>query len=190
MMLLPGPRMHPLWFTPWLPFLFLVNCIMIGYAVVTLEASFSAVAFRRQRETSMLASLASVVTWVAMFWVTFRVVEVAVSGKLAFINGLGGLAFLGEVVVLLLGAVILFSPRRRAKASWQARAAILFLLGGSLFRVNTYLVAFSPGANWSYFPSVPELLITFGIIATELLAYLVIVKIFPILGGAPAPARG
>ncbi len=68
------------------------------------------------------------------------------------------------------------------------RAAILLLLGCALFRVNTYMVAFSPGQNYSYFPAIPELLITFGIIALEVILYIVAVKRFPILGGAaPAP---
>ena len=190
MMLLPGPRMHPLWFTPWLPFLFLVNCIIMGYAVVTLESSFSSVAFGRKRETTMLASLSKVVAWLAWFWIAFRVVEVLVTGKMASISSFGGMAFLAEILVLAAGAGILSSTDRRSQASWQARGAILLLTGGALFRINTYLVAFSPGSHWSYFPSVPELLITFGIIATELAVYIAAVKIFPILGGAPAPAKG
>ena len=47
----------------------------------------------------------------------------------------------------------------------------------------------APASHWSYFPSVPELLITFGIIAAEVAIYIAAVKIFPILGGAPAPAK-
>jgi len=57
MMLLPGPRMHPLWFTPWLPFLFLVNCLAIGYAVVVLEASFSAAVTPRNPPSMTIAVL-------------------------------------------------------------------------------------------------------------------------------------
>jgi Ni/Fe-hydrogenase subunit HybB-like protein len=60
MMLLPGPRLHPLWFTPWLPFLFLVNCVLMGFGVVVLESHVSASAFGRRRETAMLASLGQV----------------------------------------------------------------------------------------------------------------------------------
>jgi Ni/Fe-hydrogenase subunit HybB-like protein len=59
-----------------------------------------------------------------------------------------------------------------------------------LFRINTYLVAFNPGDNWSYFPTLPELLITFGIIAAEVAIYIAVVKTFPILGGASrSPVR-
>jgi Ni/Fe-hydrogenase subunit HybB-like protein len=190
MLLLPGPRVHPLWFTPWLPFLFLVNCIVIGYAVVVLEATFSSLAFRRRRETTMLASLAKVAMWVALFWSAFRIVEVAIAGELGMVVSAKGMLFLAEIVITLAGVAILWSEARRRQAAWQVRGALLLLLGGALHRVNTYMVAFTPGENYSYFPSVPELLITFGIIAAEIAIYLAVVKTFPILGGeAPTPVR-
>jgi len=190
MMLLPATKMHSLWFTPWLPFLFLVNCILIGYAIVALEASFSSVAFRRPRETTMLAALSKVTAWVALFWVAFRVVDVVVRGQLVHVASKTGVAFLLEIGLPVAGAVILLSESRRARAMWQVRAAILLLLGGALFRVNTYLVAFRPGGQWSYFPSLPELLITFGVIAAEVAIYVAVVKTFPILSGAaPAAAK-
>ena len=189
MMLLPGPRMHPLWFTPWLPLLFLVNCVVMGLAVVTLESSFSALAFRRHRETATLASLALIAGWVAVGWSAFRIAEVALTGKLSFIAGWAGVAFVPEIVLLLLGAAIVLTARRH-QAPWQARAAILMLAGTALHRINTYLVAFNPGSHFSYFPAVPELLITFGIIAAEVAIYVAVVKTFPILSGAsPSPAK-
>jgi Ni/Fe-hydrogenase subunit HybB-like protein len=189
MMLLPGPKMHPLWFTPWLPLLFVVNCTIMGFAVVTLEATFSAVAFRRPRETAMLASLSYVAAWVALGWSVFRVLVVALTGKLGYLASGYGIAFVGEVGLLVVGAAMLLSESRRSQAVWQVRAAIVMLLGASLHRVNTYLVAFNPGPNYSYFPAVPELLITFGVIAAEVAIYVTVVKTFPILQGrVPAKA--
>lgn len=189
MMLLPGPRMHALWFTPWLPLLFLVNCIVMGLAVVTLESSFSARAFGRPRETVMLASLLRIAAWVSLGWVAFRVLEVAVTGKLGSLASSYGVAFMAEVGLLVVGAAMLLSDARRASPVWQARAAMVLLLGAALHRVNTYLVAFDPGSHFSYFPALPELLITFGIIAAEVAIYIAAVKTFPILqGGKPAAA--
>lgn len=187
MMLLPGPKMHPLWFTPWLPLLFLVNCTIMGFAIVTLEATFSAVAFRRPRETVMIASLARVAAWVAVAWATFRVGEVAIAGELGLLGSGYGVAFLAEIGSLVAGAAILLSARRHVP-TWQVRGAVLLLLGGALHRVNTYLVAFRPGSHFSYFPALPELLITFGIIAAEIAIYVAVVKTFPILAGRP-PAK-
>ena len=66
-------------------------------------------------------------------------------------------------------------------------AAMLMMLAGSLYRFDTYLVAFRPGDQWSYFPSIPELLITIGLVSAEIMVYVVVIKVFPILSGA-APA--
>jgi len=63
------------------------------------------------------------------------------------------------------------------------RAAMAMIAAGALFRFDTFLVAFMPGANWRYFPSVPEMAVTVGLVSFEVLAYIVIVKTFPILSG-------
>ena len=62
---------------------------------------------------------------------------------------------------------------------------------GSLYRFDTFLVAFNPGSDWSYFPGVGELLITGGLVALEIMLYLVVVRLFPVLrGSGPATAGG
>ena len=38
LMLLTGPKLHPLWHTPLLPFLFLVYCVLMGFGVVVFES--------------------------------------------------------------------------------------------------------------------------------------------------------
>jgi len=130
-----------------------------------------------------------VAAWVALGWSVFRVAEVAIAGKLGYLASGYGIAFIGEVGLLVLGAAILLSESRRNQAVWQVRAAIILLVGAALHRVNTYLVAFNPGSNYSYFPAVPELLITFGVIAAEVAIYVAVVKTFPILQGrVPAKA--
>lgn len=134
----------------------------------------------------MLASIGKVAAWLALGWAIFRLAEVAVTGKLDLLASGYGAAFIGEVGLLLLGGAMLLSEERRGQPRCQVRAAIVLLLGAALHRVNTYLVAFSPGEHFSYFPAVPELLITFGIIAAEVAIYIAVVKTFPILHGPGA----
>ena len=54
-----------------------------------------------------------------------------------------------------------------------------------------FLVAGSMGQSVSYFPNINEILITAGLVAGEMAGYIVLVKVFPILAGAPrmAPAH-
>ena len=189
MMLLPGPKLHPLWSTPWLPFLFLVNCVIMGYGVVVLESHAAASAFGRRRETDMLGHLSKVAMWVALFFVAFRAVDILLRGQAGALPSWYGFAVLLELGLLVAGAAILTSETSRRKPGQQAMAALLLVLGGTVYRFNVYLVGFRPGDHWSYFPAVPELLITFGIVALEIALYVAAVKTFPILAGEPEPAR-
>lgn len=188
MMLLTGPKLHALWFTSWLPFLFLVSALVMGYGIVVVEATFSAWAFRRKPETEMLARLSKVALGVGAFWALFRLAEVAWSGELGLVAGPKGFWFVLEVALHLAAVVVLASAARRASATWQARAGMLLVAAGALYRVNSYLVAYQPGAHFSYFPALPEMAITIGFFSAEIAIYVWAVRRFPILAGHPAPA--
>ena len=60
LMLLAGHKLHGLWYTGWIPLLYLISCIGMGYAVVVWESAVSSSIFKRERETGMLTSLAGV----------------------------------------------------------------------------------------------------------------------------------
>ena len=66
------------------------------------------------------------------------------------------------------------------------RGAMFLVLGGALFRFDTYLVAFNPGPGWHYFPSVQEIFVTLGLVALEIAIYIALVRRFPILGALPS----
>ncbi len=190
LMLLSGKKLHGLWSTPLLPLLFLISCLAMGYAVVIFESTLSSVAFRRPREGKMLAALGKVVVPFLWAWAGIRLVDVVLRGKLSFFARPDGyvLLFLVEMALIVVPAVLLASPERRADAGALFRAALLMILAGTVYRIDTFIVAFRPGAQYAYFPSLAEILATVGIVAIEILAYVFFVKRFPILTGA-APAH-
>ncbi len=185
-MLLAHNKLHPLWHTPLLPLHFLVSCIAMGYGVVVLEATLSSRAFKRRDETPMLASLGGVTSGLLFAFVAIRLVDLALRGRLGLVFTSGWLSFwfLLEMALFLVPAVLLVNTRSRARVGNLFRAAMLVVLAGSLYRFTTYLVAFNPGPGWSYFPAVPEMVVTFGIVAFEIMVYIVLVKRFPVLAGA------
>jgi Ni/Fe-hydrogenase subunit HybB-like protein len=185
MMLLPGPRVHALWSTPLLPLLFLLSCLVMGYGVVVGESLLASRAFGRRYETALLADLGQVAMWVTAAWLGLRLVDLALRGALPLVATGRGLVFLVETALHVAAVAMLASAGRRAQPVVQLRAAMLLVLAGAMYRVDTYLVAFQPGAHFSYFPSVPELLITLGILALELALYILAVKKLPILAGEP-----
>jgi Ni/Fe-hydrogenase subunit HybB-like protein len=138
----------------------------------------------------MLTSLAGVMVIVLSIWVSFRFVDLISRERLgiAFQFNMYGFFFWLEIALFVTPALLLWPKKQRSNAGVQFLAAMLMMLAGTLYRFNVYLIAFNPGPGWSYFPSIPETTITLGLIALEVVAYLVIVKRFPILAGAQAPA--
>jgi Ni/Fe-hydrogenase subunit HybB-like protein len=183
LMLIAGPRLHPLWNTAWLPLLFLLSCISMGYPAVVFEAALSSWLFKREPERVMLAGLGKAIIPFAVLYLGLRAYDWIVRGQLGalFAFDLYSVMALLEVALTLTAVLLLVGEARRRRLGNLFRAAMLLMLAGSLFRFDTYLVAFRPGAHWSYFPSVTELLVTLGLVAGEIMAYIVIVKLFPII---------
>ncbi len=191
LMLLAGQKLHPLWHTGLLPLLFLLSCVAMGYGVVTLESCISAKAFRRPAETPMLRGLAVPIAIVIGLYVAVRTFDVVHRGQVGLVTRMDGygLLFLAEMALFVVPAVGLLVRRRTAGPGWLMAMATMILLAGALYRFSTYLFAFNPNVglrSWSYFPSVGEFAVTFGLVSAEILVYIVLVKLFPILRGAPA----
>ena len=100
---------------------------------------------------------------------------------LAFSGGLQGNMFLLGNIVHILPLLILSSAANRQSGKMLFLSACLLMLGGLLFRFNTYLIGFDPGPGWHYFPAVGEQFITYAIISAEILLYMIFVKKLPML---------
>jgi Ni/Fe-hydrogenase subunit HybB-like protein len=183
LMLLAGPRLHPLWNTGWLPLLFLLSCIGMGYAAVVFEAALSGWLFKREPERDMLAGLGRAIIPFTAVYLVLRIGDLVVRGQIGalFAFDLYSVMALLELGLTAAAALMLLGEARRRHLGTLFRAAMLLMLAGSLYRFDTYLVAFRPGGHWSYFPSVGEILVTFGLVAGEIMLYIVIVKLFPII---------
>ena len=190
LMLLAGPRLHELWNTPLLPLLFLVSCITMGYAMVVFESVLSSRFFRREPETKMLNSLYGVAAITIWLYLGLRFVDLVARGRLAAMFALDvyALMFWLENLLLVVAVALYYRAGRRMDLGQMFQGAVLMALAGALYRFDTYLVAFMPGENWSYFPNIVEILVTVGIVALEILIYVAIVKRFPILSGRPLRA--
>lgn len=191
LMMMAGWKLHPLWHSGFLPVYFLFTAFAMGFSVLYFESIFSSAAFGRPLENRLLATLGRYVAGVILAFVAFRFAVLAGEGKLglAFSAGRLGFFFWGEQLAFLGAAALFLAQGPSGRPDRQLQAALLSMLAGSLYRLDVFLVAYDPGNGWVYFPSVPEILITLGLIATETVAYVVIVRKFPILAGVARPER-
>jgi Ni/Fe-hydrogenase subunit HybB-like protein len=188
LMLLAGDKLHGLWYTPWIPLLYLISCIGMGYAVVVWESSISHRVFKRESEKDMLVSLSGAMVVVVTLYLVLRFGDIIVSGKLPlmFTSGWLSIVFWGEIALFIVPLLILMNKQRRSHFPNMLTASILLMLAGSFYRFNTYITAYNPAPGQNYFPSFLEIYITVGVIALEITLYYLIVKRYPIIGGVPA----
>jgi Ni/Fe-hydrogenase subunit HybB-like protein len=183
LMILAGNKLSPLWWTPALPLIFLISALTMGYTVVIFESTVSALGFKRPLETDILAKLSFVIPILLIIFLVVRFGDLLMRGQfgLAFSGTLQGNMFLLENVLHILPLVILASATNRKNAKMLFFSACCLMLGGLLFRFNTYLIGFDPGTGWHYFPAIGEQFITYAIIAAEILLYMIFVKKLPVL---------
>jgi len=191
LMLLAGTKIHPLWYTPMLPLLFLLSCIAMGYAVVVFEGMLTRTTFGRLRETPVQAGLSKAAMVVMGLWVVIRIGDVVVRGQLSTALALSSMSILfwTEIALFVVALILLGQRSEHYNRGHLYRAAIFMLLAGALYRFSTFLIAFNPGQGWHYFPAIPEVLITVGLTSGEIMAYIYIVKRFPIVGGVKPESR-
>ena len=188
MLLVMGYKLSPLWFTLWLPALFVISALAMGYAVVMFEATVVSNTFALPSEQALLSKLSVVVGWITVGWLVLRFGDLIARDalSLAFAGGIRALMFWIENALFVVAAVVFVTPAGRTSPRASLIAAFALLAGGSLYRLDAYLIGYQPISNWSYFPSVPELMVSIGVVALEILLYLVFIKTLPVLHGDAA----
>ncbi|MBK6678209.1 MAG: Ni/Fe-hydrogenase cytochrome b subunit [Rhodocyclaceae bacterium] len=179
-----GWKVHPLWQTlHFQPLLAVLSAFTMGFAIVVLESSLAAAAFRRAPETPLLAGLGRIIVGLIVAFLVIRFAAILWQGKLGriFAFDLGSLMFLIETALFAYPLAVLISPRGRRNAKKLLYAAASMVLAGALYRFDAFLITFDPGPGYSYFPAFPEIMVTVGTVAAEIMAYLYFVKKFPVL---------
>lgn len=179
-----GYQIHPLWQTPILPFLFLCSAVTMGFSIVVFEALVGSAGFKRtvKHEIPQLAKLAKIVSGMMAVYLVVRFGDLIVRGDLglAFTSGFKSLMFWLEIALFATPVIMFMKPANRNSRKALFVGAVSMLMGGAFYRLDAFLIGLQTGAGWHYFPSVSELLVTFGIIAAEILAYIVFVRRLPV----------
>lgn len=188
-----GEQINPLWQTKLLPLIYLMTAITLGYAVVIFEACLSSSGFKRPLEMDILRKLSKVMLGILAAYLIVRFADLTVRGELGrmFAPNLQSFMFWLETIAFFAPLVLLASAESRDNPQRLFIAAVSLMLAGFLLRINSFLIGYDTGDGWNYFPSVPEMLVTLGVIALEVLMYIVFVRVFPVLprDAAPAAAR-
>ena len=194
LLLIQPTKLHPLWWTPWIPPLFFVSAIAIGLAMTIFESSLSSRYFKRGLETHLLEKLAQAIPFVLGLYVIMKFAQLALAGslELLFSSGWMSILFWVEILLSVVVPMVLFAIKSvRQSPTGLLTGAMITLLGMILNRFDvswfavqhpdplTYLPTFMAD-NVHYWPSLPEISISLGIFSAGILAFGLIAKYFPL----------
>lgn len=187
-------RLHPLWFTPLLPLLYLISSVGMGLAAVIVVAQLAGRAFRKPPDSTLLTGLARLSVPVWGLYLLLVAGHLTFAGQLpaAFALDRASVFFLLEITVGVVAPIVLYSrPRLRASPRARFAIALLVIAGVALNRFDATLTAQRAPAGTAYAPHWMELAIQVGVLAAGVLAWYVIARLLPVLSdGGAAPAGG
>ncbi len=176
-------KLHPLWYSSTLPYLFFLSAIAVGPAMVTIESYFSSRAFRREIELPILSTLGKVTTGALAVYLVLKVEDI-VNLKLSsylFAWSFEAMMYWAEVIIgVIVPILLLTNPKIRSNKTGLFVASIFAVSGFMLNRLNISLTAIQYTPSVSYFPSWMEISVTLMIVALGFAAFRTAVRFLPV----------
>jgi len=176
-------RIHSLWWSPFLPLMFLISAIAVGFAVVTVESYVAARSFKRPVEKDMLARLAGIIPYVLGIYLIVKLFDLIAYGKvpLLFADWWGLMYIIEMSLLVFIPFFMLLKKSVRFDIGKLLNVSIMMIAGIILNRLNTYLFTYQPRPGETYFPTLVEVLVTAALIALLFVGYKVLASFFPVM---------
>lgn len=195
--LMAKDKIHPLWYSEFIPILFLVSSVFAGLSMVIFEGSISHKVFFNQiseknhkAQKGILQGLSKICAG-AMFAYFFLQLLVFIHNKnWDLLYTPMGYWFLTEMIGFVLVPMMLFIYSYRTSNTLLVRiAAILTMLGIIINRLNVTIIGFRWDAAVHYVPSWMEIVVTLTVIFTEIWIFRWIINRMPVLRDSPEWAK-
>ncbi len=181
-------KIHPLWYTEFMPVLFFVSSIFAGLSMVIVEGTLSHRVLKDHMDAEhgafdkLIFGLARGAALSMFAYYFFKALIFIHEHHWNLLGGFWGNWYLLEIIGLTLVPCVMFAYGIRHRSLGVVRAAaVLALLGVILNRLNISIIAFNWFVPNHYFPSWPELWITAMIICCEIWVFRWVVSRMPVL---------
>jgi len=185
LMVIAGPKMHPLWQTPVLPLLFLLSAVSVGFPMVIFESLIAARSFGLKPEMHVLGRLGRMMTPLLGIYLAFKLGDLFIRETFVYLTSfnLQSVMYVCEIVFGIVVPMRMFMTPSVRKSPLLLFIAAALVVGGVLLnRIDSFIVAYTPPYSYGpYFPSVGEISVTVGFISILVLLYRAAVMIFPVI---------
>jgi Ni/Fe-hydrogenase subunit HybB-like protein len=190
-------KIHPLWYSEWIPILFFVSSIFAGLSMVIFEGSISYKVFSDRISTKdhkshheIIHSLAKICAIVLFVYLFMHILNFVHSKNYEYLGTRMGNWYLVEVLgFVLLPLILFFHSYRRRNLLLVKIAAVVTMIGVIINRLNVTIIGFNWDAPVQYYPTWKEIVVTLAIISIEIWVFRWVINRMPVLTEAPAWAK-
>ncbi|MFH2129387.1 MAG: Ni/Fe-hydrogenase cytochrome b subunit [bacterium] len=178
-----GQKLSPLWQTPLISLLYVISSIFMGFCIVIALECVTVADFKNKSYVNMLGTLMKMAFYVAILYAILRWIEVIRNGGAGLAAGFSfesGFFWL-EWVLLLIGLYLVRNQKTKMSPRSLFLGSCFLLASGLLYRINTYIIGYESVPGLTYFPSLPELMISIGMFSLQIIIFITIIKIFPVI---------
>jgi len=192
--LMAKEKIHPLWYSEFIPILFFVSSIFAGLSMVIFEGSISQKVFSDQitkenheGHDGILHGLSKICAFALLVYFFLQIV-VFVHGKhWNYMDSRWGLWYLTEMIGFVIGPMILyFVAYRRRNINLVKAASLVCMIGVIINRLNITVIGFRWDAVDHYVPSWMEIVVTLAVLSIEMWIFRWIVRRMPVLRESPS----
>lgn len=193
--LLMPSKVHPLWYSDYIPVLFFISAIAAGISMVIIESALSHKAFKDQitrteltrgRFDRLTLGLGKALAVLLFTYVVLKLVEVAHGNNWSWLFSGYGVWWMVEVFgFFFVPALLAVYGINHERAGFVRFAAALVVVGITLNRLNLSVICFNWDKPEVYYPNWMEIVVTLTIIMMGILTFRWIVNRMPILYDDP-----
>jgi Ni/Fe-hydrogenase subunit HybB-like protein len=186
--LMAKPKIHPLWYSEFIPVLFFVSSIYAGLAMIVFEGTVSHKVFKdligkgdEHRYEEIILGLGKGAAITMFVYYFFQALLFVHYKRWELITDFWGYWYLLEVIGLVLVPCFMFAYAVRNRSLGLIRvASVLALLGVVLNRLNVTVIAYRWYDVAKYYPSWQEVVVTLMVVFTEIWVFRWIVTRMPV----------
>lgn len=189
-------KLHPLWYSDYLPVFFFISSMFAGLSMVIFEGSLAHKYLHHKMDETHLQENEGVVlgfgkaaSFIMLGYLSLKIIGIGLDNKWQYLFTGYGVWFLVELIGFVALPSFAYAVGVREKNTKVIKWTALWTVAGIVLnRLNVSLVAFNYHlpSDERYFPAWSEIGVTLFIVAVGIVAYRLIVNYMPILHEHPA----
>jgi Ni/Fe-hydrogenase subunit HybB-like protein len=195
--LMAKEKIHPLWYSEFIPIMFLVSSIFAGLSMVILEGSISDKVFfdqisdkNKKEQNGIVRGLSKICagTMFAYFFLQLLVFVHKQQWDLLS-TGMGQWFLLEMLGFVLLPMILFFISYRNNNITMIKVAAVITMIGVIMNRLNVSIIGYRWDAAVRYVPSWMEVVVAIAVILTQIWIFRWVIRRMPVLRDSPSWAN-